>query len=68
MAEGGRYVMKDGKRVRVQEPTRDHPEGHGARDADGRLIGRPPAARPAKAAKGSAPMPAPMPMPAPGKE
>jgi hypothetical protein len=36
--QGGAFVMKDGKRVRVEEPTRDHPEGNRARDKDGRAI------------------------------
>lgn len=35
---GGAYVMKDGKRVRVSEPTRDHPEGNRARDKDGKPL------------------------------
>lgn len=39
--EGGSYLMKDGKRVRVIEPTRDHPEGNRARDKDGRALDTP---------------------------
>jgi hypothetical protein len=33
-AEGGRYEIKRGKRVQVEAPTREHPEGNRARDAD----------------------------------
>lgn len=36
--QGGAYVVKDGKRVRVEEPTKDHPEGNRARDAEGRPL------------------------------
>jgi hypothetical protein len=36
--EGGAYVMRDGQRVRVEEPTKDHPEGNRARDASGKPI------------------------------
>lgn len=39
---GGAYVMKDGKRVRVEEPTRDHPDGNRARDKDGKPLERAP--------------------------
>lgn len=52
MSEGGRYVIKDGKRVLVEVPTRGHPEGHAARTAAGELIDRPEAPRSAgKSAK-----------------
>lgn len=34
--QGGRYEIRDGKRVRVEEPTKDHPEGNRARDAQGK--------------------------------
>ncbi|MFZ5530295.1 MAG: hypothetical protein ACOY4U_04495 [Pseudomonadota bacterium] len=33
--QGGSYVMKDGKRVRVEE-TVEHPDGHCARGTDGK--------------------------------
>ena len=36
--QGGRYEMRDGKRVQVEAPTRDHPEGNCAREADGKAI------------------------------
>jgi len=36
--QGGAYVMRDGKRVRVEAPTKDHPEGNRPRDADGRPL------------------------------
>lgn len=36
---GGSYVVdKDGIRRRVEEPTRDHPEGNAPRDRKGNLI------------------------------
>lgn len=31
---GGRYVVKDGVRTLVEEPTQDHPEGNRARPAE----------------------------------
>lgn len=34
--QGGRYEIRDGKRVRVEEPTKDHPEGNCARDEHGK--------------------------------
>lgn len=36
--QGGRYEIRDGKRVRIEEPTKDHPEGNCAREADGKPI------------------------------
>ncbi len=36
--QGGRYEMREGKRVRIEESTQDHPEGNTARDKDGRPI------------------------------
>jgi hypothetical protein len=36
--QGGRYEIRDGKRVRIEAPTKDHPEGNCARDADGKAI------------------------------
>ncbi len=44
MTGGGRYEMKDGKRVRI-EGTRDHPEGNRARDKDGKPLDPAPVAR-----------------------
>ena len=41
MSPGGRFEIKDGKRVRVQEPTRSHPEGDAPRDAKGHRLDRP---------------------------
>lgn len=42
--QGGSYIMKDGKRTRVTEPTKDHPEGNRARDKDGKALDEAPAA------------------------
>ena len=36
--QGGRYEMRDGKRVRIEESTSDHPDGNTARDAQGNVI------------------------------
>jgi hypothetical protein len=33
--QGGSYEVRDGKRVLVEPPTADHPDGNRARDADG---------------------------------
>jgi len=44
--EGGSYEVRDGKRVRVVEATKDHPEGNRARDADGRPLGAAEEAKP----------------------
>ncbi len=38
---GGRYEMKDGKRVLVEEPTADHPDGNAPRDRHGKRLDRP---------------------------
>jgi hypothetical protein len=46
--QGGSYIVKNGKRERVTDPTQDHPEGNCARDADGTPV--PPAHHTAKAA------------------
>lgn len=37
--DGGSYEIKNGKRVLVEQPTRDHPDGNRARQA-----GEPPTA------------------------
>lgn len=50
---GGRYEIKDGKRVRVEAPTRDHPDGNAPRDAKGNRLDRP-----VEAPSESAPKPA----------
>lgn len=54
---GGSYVIEDGKRVLVGAPTRDHPEGNRARDADGNALDQPEPVAPAFAppAENSAP-------------
>jgi hypothetical protein len=52
-AEGGSYVVENGVRRRVEEPTRSHPEGNTNRDAEGRAIdyaGQPVASGPAASA------------------
>lgn len=50
MGTGGRYVADDdGKPQRVEEPTKDHPEGNAARDADGNRLDRAAPAVPADA-------------------
>jgi hypothetical protein len=36
--QGGDYVIEDGRRIRVGQPTQDHPEGNTARDASGRKL------------------------------
>jgi hypothetical protein len=36
--QGGAYIVRDGKRVRVEDPTKDHPDGNRARDKDGNPI------------------------------
>ena len=38
-SSGGRFEMRDGKRVRVGEGTTVHKDGTRARDADGAIIG-----------------------------
>ncbi len=39
---GGRYEIRDGKRVQVEAPTKDHPDGNkGPRDSDGKLLDAP---------------------------
>ncbi len=67
--EGGRYIVKDGQLVRVEDPTQIHRLGNTARDADGkRLDGRPePQAQP-EAAPSPQPEPQPEPQPAPQPE
>ena len=50
-AGGGRFEIRDGKRVRVEEPTKDHPEGNRAREADGMPVGEPAAPARARAAR-----------------
>lgn len=39
--EGGRYELRDGERVRVDEPQKHHPEGDRARDERGRPVDLP---------------------------
>lgn len=36
--QGGCYEIREGKRVRVTEPTKDHPEGNRPRDEHGRAL------------------------------
>lgn len=36
--EGGCYVIENGVRRRVEDATKDHPEGHRPRDADGKPL------------------------------
>ena len=36
--QGGSYEIRDGKRVRIEEPTRDHEQGNRARTADGTAL------------------------------
>jgi len=38
---GGRYLVKDGVRTLTEEPTKDHPEGNRAREADGKPVAAP---------------------------
>ena len=38
---GGAYVVENGVRRRVEEPTKDHPEGNAPRDRKGNLIAFP---------------------------
>lgn len=41
MGKGGSYVVDgDGEPRLVEEPTKDHPEGNAARDADGNRLDR----------------------------
>ena len=35
---GGAYIVENGVRRCVEEPTKDHPEGNGARDHKGKLL------------------------------
>lgn len=35
---GGSYEIRDGKRVQVEAPTKDHPEGNRPRDSEGRPL------------------------------
>jgi hypothetical protein len=57
---GGRYLVKDGVRTLIEEPTRDHPDGNRARNADGKPVAGPdethanPAPKPAPAAPAAA--------------
>lgn len=46
-ATGGSYIVENGVRRRVEEPTRDHPEGNCARESDGCPVGVPSATEPA---------------------
>jgi len=52
--QGGAYVVRSGKRVRVEEPTKDHPEGNRPRDKDGKPLDAA-AVEPAAAAAASEP-------------
>ena len=36
--QGGRYEVRDGTRVRLEESTKDHPEGNTARDRGGKAV------------------------------
>ena len=36
---GGSYIVENGVRRRVEEPTADHPDGNMNRDADGKPLG-----------------------------
>lgn len=38
---GGSYLVKDGVRTLVEEPTKDHPEGNRARDEHGAPVSAP---------------------------
>lgn len=38
-AGGGSYIVENGVRRRVEEPTAPHPDGNCAREADGRPVG-----------------------------
>lgn len=38
---GGRYLVKDGVRTLLEEPTKDHPEGNRARDEHGKPVAAP---------------------------
>jgi len=44
---GGSYEVRDGKRVRVDEPQQHHPDGDRARDPDGNALDQPEAIAPA---------------------
>lgn len=37
-AEGGSYVIENGVRRRVEEPTQDHPEGNTNRNSAGQAV------------------------------
>jgi len=41
ITEGGRYILKDGKLERVEDPTKPHQDGDAPRDAQGRRLDRP---------------------------
>jgi hypothetical protein len=53
---GGAYVFENGVRRRVEEPTKDHPEGNAPRNEDGSLIEFP---KPKKEKAATAPASAP---------
>lgn len=36
--QGGSYIVENGARRRVEESTKDHPEGNRPRDADGKPL------------------------------
>ena len=36
--QGGSYIVENGVRRRVEEPTQDHPEGNRPRDTNGRPL------------------------------
>ena len=50
---GGRYVVKDGVRTLVEEPTKDHPEGNRARPDEQPAEPAKPANRKARNAQGA---------------
>ena len=56
--QGGAYVVRSGKRVRVEEPTKDHPEGNRPRDRDGKPLDAVAAEQPAASAASESPRPA----------
>jgi hypothetical protein len=54
--QGGAYILENGVRCRVEEPTKDHPEGNCARDKDGKvLVFNPPKAKKPAAASEAGP-------------
>lgn len=56
--EGGCYIIENGVRRRVVEPTKDHPAGNAPRDASGQRLDRAEEQTPASDAASQAPAPA----------